>query len=154
MMDFDLRAALPTLLPTAVAWAEERSEDIVSTGRGLNEPELRIARTMGVINPQSIRLKMVESLPLPTDPQLRHAAIATGLVGPNMVGMTFGYGIYICHGHLDVSLFSHECRHVYQYEQAGSIAAFIPVYLQQILDYGYENAPYEIDAYGSQLNNL
>jgi hypothetical protein len=43
-------------------------------------------------------------------------------------------------------LISHECRHVHQYEVAGSIAGFLPLYLQQIVSYGYEQAPYEIDA--------
>ena len=36
--------------------------------------------------------------------------------------------------------------HVYQYEKAGSIAAFLPQYLQQIAIVGYANAPFEIDA--------
>ena len=58
-----------------------------------------------------------------------------------MVGLTLGYGVYVCHGHGTVRLLSHEFRHVYQYEQAGSIAAFLPVYLQQIVTFGYNNAP-------------
>lgn len=45
-----------------------------------------------------------------------------------------------------VRLVTHELRHVHQYETAGSIAAFLPVYLQQILDYGYAHAPLEMDA--------
>lgn len=43
-------------------------------------------------------------------------------------------------------LLSHEYRHVHQYEAAGSIAAFLRRYLQQIAEVGYERAPYEIDA--------
>jgi hypothetical protein len=35
---------------------------------------------------------------------------------------------------------------VHQYEAAGSIAAFLPLYLQQIVLYGYERAPFEVDA--------
>lgn len=153
-MNFDLSAALPLLLPKAIAWAEERSEDIANTGRDLNEHELRIATAMGVSNPKFIRLKMVDSLPLPTDPLLRQAAIETGLLGPNMVGMTFGHGIYICLGHLDTRLFSHECRHVYQYEQAGSIAAFIPAYLREIVEFGYANAPLENDARNYEIRHI
>jgi len=93
-----------------------------------------------------IRVAKVPRLPLPEDPELQQAALATGLLGPDMVGMTFGYGIYICRGHCTIRLLSHEFRHASQYEQAGSIAAFLPTYLQQIVAVGYHNAPFEIDA--------
>jgi hypothetical protein len=63
-----------------------------------------------------------------------------------MVGLTLGHGIYVCDGHFSNRLISHECRHVHQYEEAGSIRAFLPLYLQQIAEYGYEGAPYEVDA--------
>jgi hypothetical protein len=41
---------------------------------------------------------------------------------------------------------------VHQYERAGSIAAFLPVYLQQIVELGYNNAPFEIDARSHELD--
>ena len=63
-----------------------------------------------------------------------------------MVGLTLGYGIYICQGHNRIRILSHEFRHVYQYEQLGSISAFLPVYLQQIVTFGYRNTPYGLDA--------
>ena len=63
-----------------------------------------------------------------------------------MVGLTLGHSIYICNGHNSPRLLSHECRHVQQYEQAGSIAAYLPKYLEQIARYGYFDAPYEVDA--------
>ena len=74
------------------------------------------------------------------------AAQASGLLSPNIDGLTLGHGIYIRHGQASNRLLSHEFRHVYQYEQAGSIAAFLSVYLQQILTVGYQLAPLEIDA--------
>jgi hypothetical protein len=43
-------------------------------------------------------------------------------------------------------LLAHECRHVYQYEVAGSIEAFLPLYLQQIAEFTYDRAPLELDA--------
>ena len=63
-----------------------------------------------------------------------------------MVGLTLGYSIFIVRGHMSPRLLSHECRHVYQYETAGSISAFLPVYLQQIATVGYQSAPFEQDA--------
>jgi hypothetical protein len=63
-----------------------------------------------------------------------------------MVGLTLGHSIFICRGHQTRRLLSHELRHVHQYEANGSIAEFLPMYLQQIAEVGYANAPFEIDA--------
>lgn len=145
-MNFDLSAALPLLTPKAIEWAEQRASEIISTGEPLNEHGLALARQVDVANPERIRLSFVAQLPLPNDPMLRQAALQTGLLGPNMIGLTLGYGIYICHGHNSPRLLSHEIRHVQQYEQAGSIAAYLPKYLQQIAQFGYSDAPYEVDA--------
>jgi hypothetical protein len=145
-MTFDLASALPLLTPKAIAWAEQRASEILAAGEQLTEQGLTLARRVGVVNPEKIRLLFVTQLPLPTDPMLREAALQTGLLGPNMIGLTLGHGIYICNGHNSPRLFLHECRHVHQYEQAGSIAAYLPQYLQQIVQFGYANAPYEVDA--------
>ena len=145
-MTYDLRSALPLLIPKAIAWAEAQSSSIGQIGQPLNDTLLSVARSVGVMHPELIRITEVPQLPLPEDPELRQAALATGLIGPNMIGMTFGYGIYVCHGHGTIRLLSHEFRHTFQYEKAGSIAAFLPAYLQQIVTVGYHNAPFEIDA--------
>ena len=63
-----------------------------------------------------------------------------------MVGLTLGYSVFVCTGHVNPRLLRHEFRHVYQYEQAGSISAFLPVYLGQIVRIGYRDAPFEVDA--------
>lgn len=145
-MNFVLRAALPYLLPKAIAWAEQRAADIYRSGFGLDDHSVSVARRVGVTHPELIRISLVDELPLPSDPQLRLAAQFAGLLGPHMAGLTLGHGVCICRAHQSVWLLSHECRHVYQYEHAGSIAAFLPTYLQQIADYGYANAPFELDA--------
>lgn len=145
-MTFDLRTVLPLIVPKAIEWAESQSLSIETTGQPLSSDQLDVARSVGVMFPELIRITEVSRLPLPEDPDLYHAALATGLLGQNMVGMTFGYGIYICHGHRNIRLLSHEFRHTFQYEQAGSIAAFLPTYLQQIATFGYDNAPFEMDA--------
>ncbi len=145
-MNIDLTSILPQLLPKAIEWAETMSSEILSTGTPLSEPEIRLARAVGVTNPERIRVSMVPALPLPVDPELRAIALQTGLLSPGMVGLTLGHGIYVCDGYVSSRLISHECRHVYQYEMAGSIKDFIPVYLQQIAMFGYADAPLEIDA--------
>lgn len=145
-MTYDLHAALPALVPKAIAWAESQSALIAQVGQPLNEGLLTVARSVGVRRPELVRVAEVPGLPLPEDPELLQAALATELLGPKIIGMTFGYGIYICRGRGSIKLLSHEFRHTYQYEQAGSIAAFLPAYLDQIATFGYRNAPFEVDA--------
>jgi len=150
--DFDLRSALPLLLPGAIAWAEARSAEAALAGDGLNESGIGIARSVGVQRPELVRVSFVDTLPMPEDVGLRIAALQTGLLGPGMVGLTLGYSILICRGHESIRLISHELRHVHQYEAHGLIAGFLPVYLEQIGTLGYWNSPFEIDAREHELN--
>ncbi len=142
----DLQAALPLLLPKATAWAEEQARQVACSGRALTEREQELAREVGVAQPERIRVALVDTLPLPEDPAMRAAALQAGLLGPRMVGLTLGHSVLICRGHETLRLLSHEFRHVYQYEQAGSIAAFLPGYLQQVVQLGYANTAFEKDA--------
>jgi len=64
-----------------------------------------------------------------------------------MVGLTLGYAAFVCNGHrTNPRLLRHEFRHVCQYETAGSISAFLPIYLGQIVQFGYQDAPFEQNA--------
>jgi hypothetical protein len=143
---FDLRAVLPRLLPRAIAWADHQQREILANGLALSVAGTALARAVGVAHPELVRVQLVERLPLPEDPELRHVAAQTGLLGPDMVGLTLGHGIYLVRGHDDDRVLSHECRHVHQYERAGSIAAFLPVYLEQVAEFGYWDAPFEVEA--------
>jgi len=141
-----LRAALPVLLPKAIAWAEEQSAFILNNGDALESQEKELAEALGIAQPSVIRVLSVANLPMPGDPELQQAALHLGLLGPTMTGLTFGYGIYIVYGHRTNRLMSHELRHVYQYEQAGGIENFLPEYLGQLISFGYADAPFEVDA--------
>lgn len=147
----DLQRALPQLLPAAVAWAERRAKIATEVGDALTDPELAVARAVGVSKPELVRVEMVESLPLPEDASLRAAALQAGLLGPGMSGLTLGYAMFICHGHKTRRLLAHELRHVHQYEQHGSISGFLPLYLTQIVEVGYRNAPFEADARAHEM---
>lgn len=146
----DLLLALPRLLPQAISWVEGQERAILASGRRLEAHELALARAVGVRHPELIRLSVVAHLPVPDDPELRAAALQTGLLGSGTVGVTFDHGIYLATDEVSARLISHECRHVGQYEAAGSIAAFLPVYLGQIASVGYWNAPLEVDARSSE----
>jgi hypothetical protein len=145
-MPFDLGAMLPSLLPRAIAWAQAQAAAGAATGQALNGNSLAIARNVGVLHPEQIRISTVGAMPLPQDPHLRLAAAHVGFLGPGTEGLTLGYSIFVVRGSESLRLLSHEFRHVYQYEVKGGIAGFLPVYLQQIVDFGYINAPLEIDA--------
>lgn len=146
-MTFDLTSLLPTLLPRAIAWAEFQQQHVAQVGTPLSAQGQSLARAVGVKRPELIRVKVVDALPLPEDPELRAVALQTGLLGPGMIGLTLGYAVFACRGHdADPRLLSHEFRHVYQYEVLGSVASFLPVYLQQIAQFGYNDAPLEVDA--------
>lgn len=153
-MPIDLRKELPALLPGAIAWAKEQAQRAMQSGRSLTEDEIALARAVGVQQPENIRVAQVDRLPLPEDPVLREAALQTGLLGPNMDGLTLGHSVLICRGHETKRLLSHEFRHVHQYEQAGSIEAFFPTYLGQIVAYGYASAPFEIDARDHEITEV
>lgn len=150
----NLLQELPRLVPRAVAWAEGRAARAAAAGTPLTPSEQDLARLVGVAQPELVRVEMVDVLPMPDEPMLRAAAQQAGLLGPNMTGLTLGHAIFICHGHKTKRLLSHELRHVFQYEQAGSIGAFLPVYLKQVLEVGYYNAPYEVDAREHELKEL
>ena len=118
----------------------------MNAGASLTESGITDAKTVGVARPELIRVLAVPHLPLPDDAALRAIALDTGLLGPDTIGLTLGHAIFIVQGHESRQLLTHECRHVHQYESAGSIAAFLPVYFQQIVTVGYHDAPFEIDA--------
>ncbi len=146
MVDYDLKQALPLLLPKAIEWAEAVAAHAVSNGRVLTEREMEITLRVGVAQPELVRVAMVDRMPMPDDPALREAASQTGLLGLGAVGLTLGHTVFIVNGHISDRLIAHELRHVYQYEQAGSIRNFLPVYLRQIVECGYVGAPLEKDA--------
>jgi hypothetical protein len=148
----DLRAALPRLLPGAIAWAQAQAAHVAAVGITLNEAGLDLARRVGVADPARIRIKFVRAIPLPDDPTLSAAAVQAGLLGPKTVGLTLGHNIFVRDGHLTTRVVSHECRHVHQYETQGSIEAFLPIYLAQVISLGYPNAPFELDAQAHEIS--
>lgn len=147
----DRNAELQKILPKAIAWAEDRSDFIMTHGVPLSAQDIADARTVGVSSPEKIRIVVVTSMPLPDDDELRSVALALGMLGPATAGLTLGHGIFILQGHESRRLFTHELRHVYQYERAGSMESFLLEYLDQVLTIGYWDAPLEMDARAHEL---
>lgn len=142
----DLLDRLPVLLPLAVEWAETESARGQLRGRPLNHEGLALARKVGVVHPERVRVLAVHEMPVPTDPVLRDAGIAAGLIGPQFAGLTLGYTIFVREGDERIELLAHECRHVAQYESFGSIGAFLATHLRDVVRLGYWDSPLEQDA--------
>lgn len=139
-------------MPLLIPWVESQEADALATGRPLTATELALASAVGVRDASRVRIKLVDQLPQPSHPELRAAADQTGLLGPGMAGVAFGYAVVIRNGRMTNRLVSHELRHVRQYEAAGSMAAFLPEYLRQIVTVGYARAPFELDAQRHERN--
>lgn len=135
----------------ACVWGEQQQEYITKHGAKLNSHQIALAARVGVKQPERIRISAVDKIPSPSDERLKRLAEEMNFLGPGTLGITLGYCIYIREGYLDDRLLSHEFRHVYQYEVSGSIRVFIAEYLQQLIQYGYDLSPYEIDARAHEM---
>jgi hypothetical protein len=143
----DLVAALPELLPLATAWAESQAALILAQGNALSAPALDLARLVGVARPEDVRILLVPRVPAPDHPVLQRACAQIGFLGPGAIGLTIGHGLFLRHDFEgDRILLAHELRHVAQYEQQRSIAKYLAVYFAELLQHGYDRAPFEIDA--------
>ncbi|MDP5138248.1 hypothetical protein ORJ04_20065, partial [Rheinheimera baltica] len=123
-------------------------------GRLLTADEQQLAALVGVANPERVYVYEVASIKRPEEPELASLCEQFGFLTEDTIGLTLGYGIYIKQGYLTTRLLSHELRHVYQYEQAGSTEAFLTRYIGEIMQFGYFNAPYEIDARAHEKDSM
>jgi hypothetical protein len=153
-MQNDLRILLPQLLPRATSWAETVAAEVATSGTPLSDDGLSVASSVEVSHPSRVRILMVDRFPKPSDPELQTAASQAGLLGPTTTGLTLGYSVLIRNGHMSRRLLSHECRHVYQFEQAGSIAAFLQLYFKSIIQFGNWDSPIERDARAHELKEI
>lgn len=137
---------LRTYLPLVVLWAKKHHDLIQEHGTELNEEGMEMARSVGVAEPERIRIMLVDEIPFQEDPVVYSLAKSVGMLSGQVMGLTLGHAIYIVKGCQSAQLYSHEFRHVHQYEVLGSIGAFMDVYLEQVMIFGYHQAPLEQDA--------
>tara|TARA_R110002126_G_scaffold212488_1_gene359094 strand:- start:1053 stop:1481 length:429 start_codon:yes stop_codon:yes gene_type:complete len=134
------------LVTKAANWTEHNQALICQLGRALTTGEQSTARKVGVANPERVFVYEVPVIKRPEEPELLALCEEYGFLTEETIGLTLGYGIYIKQGCLTTRLLSHELRHVYQYEQAGSAEAFLSRYIGEIIQFGYQDSPYEVDA--------
>jgi|SRR5690606_9720980 len=135
----------------AVEWVKQQQEIICKSGSSLTLEQAAIATQVGVFRPEKIRILSVNGILPPDDQLLRKISEEMNFIGPETMGLTLGYGLYLRSGYIPDRLLSHEFRHVHQYEKAGSIKVFIYEYLQQVFRHGYYDAPYEVDARAHEI---
>ena len=134
------------LLRRIILWAQAQAVAGAATGSLLDEAGQALARKVGVVAPEQVRVVMVDQLPMPEDPVILQANRMEKLMDPRMDGLTLDHTLFLRQACICPSLMAHELRHVQQVEQAGSLGAFLVEYMRQIRAYQYENAPYERDA--------
>ena len=134
------------IMIAANIWVTETLRLHKNNGRTLNEAETKIALEIGVANSEKIRVIETDNMPEPSVYQLSALRMQNGLRYSHTAGLTLGYFVFIKKGSMSNHLLAHELRHVYQFEQIGSLEKMIQRYLQEIMQFGYQNAPLELDA--------
>ena len=137
---------LPALFPHVVSWIKDLDKRARETGGALSPLEQKLARSVGVARPEDVRILSVPQIPLPTHPRIRQLAQQIGLLTSDTGGLTAIRGVIVQLTYTNnPRLLAHEFAHVEQYERFG-IEAFLWEYIQQLAKYGYQSAPFEIEA--------
>ncbi len=127
-------------------WSEVKAGEVLREGVPLTEDEAQLATAVGVEHPERVRILEVDAIPSPKDESIQAVARSHGFDFSAFKGLTLGHGILVVRGSRTRRLVAHELRHVHQYENAGSMAAFLETYITQLQAYGYQDAPLEVDA--------
>lgn len=130
--------------PALARWSMARERSILDTGSRLPSPLLAFAAELGIQSPASIRLEMVDQVPLPLAPRWVELAQAIGIPLFNPAGMCLGRGISATSA--DPALIRHELVHTLQFQRLGGHQGFMWHYVFQCLRFGYTAAPLEIEA--------
>lgn len=142
-----LIAQFEKLLPLAAKWAASVEARILREGLPLSEQELADARTVGVREPERVRLLSLSSVPVPDNFTLKTAAAAIQFLTPATRGLALRYGIFVrsdCWRNR--RLIAHELVHTAQYERLGGFEPFLRQYLSECLTIGYPEGPLEQQA--------
>lgn len=131
----------------AVLWVRRRQAAILCSGTALTPQAIKLARDLGVLSPENVRVVSAVEVPLPLPRFARRVALGTGWILPHIAGMTLGYGIVLrkdCCG--DANLLAHELMHVRQYERLGGVYGFLRQYLRECVWPGYPLGALEVEA--------
>lgn len=133
------------LLHLFVDWAKEREVEALQHGASLNEEETALARLVGVRHPERVRIVRKTQMPLPAIDKLRGVIVKLGFANPATLSITYGYAMFM---HPDIPRFEfvHELFHVRQYEELGGTRNFLARYMAELVTYGHDKSPLEVEA--------
>lgn len=118
------------LVPLALGWAKAQEEFILAHGSPLGLRPTADALQVGVQDPSSVKVLVVDRIPLPTDKTLAEASRRANIITDTSRGVAIGHGIIIradCWG--DRELLLHQLVHVAQCERSGGLEQWIRQYL-------------------------
>jgi len=143
------------VLPQYIAWASDTEATGLEIGEPLDEKQLVIANEIGIKNPEKVRLVYVDEVPFPYENVvLKVVGEALGFIGEGIINnaQVFGYSIYIREGYqLTTPNLAHELVHVLQIERS-SLAQVVTQHFADLVKYGYENSPLEVEAFKAEKN--
>lgn len=135
------------ILPLASRWVGSKEKEILEYGEPLSNELKGFADKIGIKHPEKVRILAIDKIPTPLHPLLELACEKTGLIPRKTAGITLNYGIFIRKDCVSESrIYRHELAHVLQYEQLGGTRQFLSKYLNEVMTYGYPNAPMEKEA--------
>ena len=135
------------VLLEATKWGSDQERWISARGDKLTDIGAKFAAAAGVIQTQNIRVLFQRQIPEPQDVFLKSVNAQLRLITKETEGLTLGHGIFIRSDRKgDNKLLVHEFAHVAQVERFGGLTPFLTVYLHQCFDYGYFDAPLEVEA--------
>lgn len=144
------------LVPQYIEWGYETEAQGLKVGIPLDQEGLLLARDIGIESPEKVRIVYVDEVPFPYDNfALKVLGESVGFIGDNITNeaQAFGYSIYVRRDYeLDRPRLAHELVHVLQIERSN----FQDVTFQHLSDlanYGYSDAPLEVEAYEGTSNN-
>ena len=118
------------LAPLAYQWAKRQEAYILQHGAPFAAHQLADAGRAGVKNPDRVRVRVVDRIPLPDDGELAEAARRAQIITDASRGVAIGYGIIIrADSWQNRELLLHQLVHVAQCERSGGLESFVAEYL-------------------------
>jgi len=139
-------------IPVLAIWVRHHQRRILREGCALSTNEHAIAKSIGIVHPENVRILVVDSIPLPF--QRLSAWLSryySGIVS-GAIGLTLGHGIYLQREKGEsVAIVAHELVHVKQYERLGGITPFLRRYIRECLVDGYDLSALEKEATAEEM---
>jgi hypothetical protein len=147
MVNAELASLFPVVMPHIQRWFVCEEATIQRNGIPLTAAQARDAGLAGVQKPGRVRVMAVEEIKVHGIGLMQKLAPGLQLIRPDSSAMTFGYGIIIRRLYAkDRSVLLHHLVHVAQMEELGGSENYIKRYINDCLQFGYGNAPLEIQA--------